>query len=105
MSRVMLFVQTGEGRPKCMGSYAGWSRPDFAPQQFAAWRGKEAGAKAANGGAFYQALIADRWWLVECENAEAGRLIIALQVLKAWGAVADKARETGRILASGGRAA
>jgi len=64
VSRVLLFVQTGDGRPKCFSSH-GVNRSLYTD----GWRLSES-ALTAQG-------AADRWWLVECENAEAGREVIA----------------------------
>jgi len=91
VSRVLLFVQTGDGRPKCFSSH-GVNRSLYTD----GWRLSES-ALTAQG-------AADRWWLVECENAEAGRRVIdgephnyvmdnGVYATEPWG----------RILASGGK--
>ena len=46
---------------------------------------------------------ADRWWLVECENAEAGRAIIANAAKFDSDPTLKNLRGLGRILASGGK--
>lgn len=74
--KVLLFVQNGDARPKCVlhdvvERHGAWCL---------SWRARDRQAAA------------DRWWLVECENAEAGRDVIA-------GAPVFG----GRIIASGGR--
>lgn len=59
--KVMLFVQTGDARPKCA------SRETPCRVNGEWWYSRWASeAKAA----------ADRWWLVECANADEGRMII-----------------------------
>jgi hypothetical protein len=55
----LLYVQTGDGKPKC--------RKSFGPSQ---------GLNRARAHA-YVSNVSDRWWLVECENAEHGREVIA----------------------------
>src|SRR5580765_5071473 len=65
MSRVMLFVQDRDELPKVTRSWRSWRpEPDveWVPKLLA-WR-------------------AQRWWLVECENADAGRRAIA--VFERW---------------------
>ena len=86
--KVLLFVQTGDARPKCvyrllanlpwdaLAEAIGDARDDGA-------RGDTLAELAAR---------ADRWWLVECENADEGRTIIGCCPL-----------DDHRILASGGR--
>jgi len=56
--KVLLFVQTGEGRPKCVKTWRTW-KPSG---ESWVWLGASSG---------------DRWYVVGCENAEAGRDIIA----------------------------
>mgnify|MGYP001267518018 CR=1 FL=1 len=64
MSRVLLFVQTGDEQPKCMRAWDG--DPDMiGAHPWHDWRA-----------AWIEWLLQHRWWLVECENAEAGRLLI-----------------------------
>lgn len=105
MSRVMLFVQTGEARPKCVGRVG--------PLGEVPWTLCPAGVKAsqAEHGLSHnqQHAIdsADRWWLVECENAEDGRFVIECDrevggVLRDHYA-SDGERIYGRVLASGGK--
>ena len=79
--RTLLFVRVGDGRPKCV---------------------KQFGSDKARGLQYLGHLVRPeqgRWlyWLVECENAEAGRRVIAGGVLRGGN------RFDGRILASGGR--
>lgn len=82
--KVLLFVQTGDARPKCYAGVCdaargrGWIEGDGSGFVFTA---RAALAKAA----------ADRWWLVECANADLGRMAITTQT-----------EQFGRILASGG---
>lgn len=115
MSRVLLFVQTGAWRPKCVpATVVGavvWPRRSRRGEvrewfNLAArwWIRRSAWARIRH---------ADRWWLVECENAEAGRQIIAARIdhrgrpldntAYALYALKDGTVHTGRILASGGR--
>lgn len=66
----MLFVQTGNARPKCVGQL---------PLRFAAsvaikWLRR---LDASWWTPVLKATAADRWWLVECANAETGRGLIA----------------------------
>lgn len=77
MSRALLFVQNGTAKPKVLATGA---------------RNEAAARLAAEPHGRYF----DRWWLVECENAEAGRRIIA-------GIQSAPGGDEGRILASGGR--
>lgn len=95
--KVLLFVQTGDARPKVakqFGVRAGW-----AEQYFARIRFGEPGQP-------------ERGWLVECANAEAGRVVIETHVqarkygpdatvhFEFWDGVSKR---HGRILAQGGR--
>jgi hypothetical protein len=110
----MLFVQTGDGRPKfvCLC------------QPFAIGSGIVIGPEPGYRVSLehsYKLSGADRWWLVECENAEAGRRVIesegrACRCTKcgvegdgdgqAFEMCAEETViEVGRILASGGRTA
>ena len=97
--RVLLFVQTGDGRPKRFKDFTPWQRDD--PK----WLGV---AKD-----YADGVACDRWWLVECENAEAGRTLIALTELAQAARRYAGAKRTdpvmfsgqvpaGRVLASGG---
>ena len=112
MSRVLLFVQTGDGRPKCVGKLAspgtvgslGPQTASLYEHAFGYWisPGKQGDRDRA-----------DRWWLVECENAEAGRAMIGAAVRSrgdrinpgtvVWAAAPHGGRYEGRILASGGK--
>lgn len=77
MSRVLLFTQAGSERPKCIRSYR--EEP-----------------------LFNDALDHDGpWWLVECENADAGREIIEATALAECASALGW--RGGRILASGGK--
>lgn len=79
MSRVLLFVQTGDARPKCAKSFG--DRRHNALNYFEAVR-KRLGENGQP----------TRAWLVECESADLGRMAITTQT-----------EQFGRILASGGR--
>ena len=76
--RTLLFVQTGDGRPKCVRSWA-----------------VEPASEVV-----FDRVRHYRWWLVECENAEAGRELILLNVSGPW---THAVNVPGRILASGGK--
>jgi len=109
VSRVLLFVQTGDGRPKCCRSTVVSSlylQPEHGdPRQWFNctgrwWVSQEWWNKHGRN--------ADRWWLVECENAAQGRVII--ETVRRANLVGDVdgiiARESAaRILASGGKVA
>ena len=89
--KVLLFVQTGDERPKVS--------PTTAIQRSTLLTGKPGGPGSA-----LPTLVHVRWWLVECENAEAGRATIEHVTLD------DNSQCPincpccgGRILASGGR--
>jgi hypothetical protein len=83
VSRVLLFVQTGDGRPKCVGRYSEGLTARQCEHRSAA----------------------DRWWLVECENADAGRKVIAfVESLPADKRHTAECYDWGHILASGGKA-
>lgn len=103
--KVLLFVQTGDARPKALttpNEYA--RRPDCLAGQLRAWAGKSAEfVRATNGGAFAAAFSSDHWWLVECENAEAGRGTILAVETAAIGEAFTTDFPLGRILASGGK--
>ena len=83
--KVILFAQIGDARPKCVGSVA---------------QGGPSGAKFIDRGGScylsdYQSFMldnADLWWLVECPDAEMGRMIIN-----------SAPCDDSRILASGGK--
>lgn len=111
MSRILLFVQTGDTRATC----AWWSndgeRPPVTPSgQLYALRFKLGSAADAVACGQHPA---DRWWLVECENAEAGRSLIAESLWdhdtpdNHWVArcLQTTALAHGRIVASGSRPA
>ena len=87
MSRVLLFVQNvwPLGRPKCVHRFPPVFR--YIKGGWEEWAVEYSKTKGV-----------DRWWLVECENAEAGRHIIAARQS------GTKLHEhDGRILISGGR--
>ena len=104
--KVLLFVQTGDARPKCVKSFG--DRRHNAMNYFNAIRPK-----------FGTSGQPDSGWLVECENADAGRAIITHDFLlrtsvgKAFAEVGPVVRSrdpnklservNGRILASGAR--
>lgn len=98
----MLFVQTGDARPKCEGR--------LGPLGEIPWQRCPAALKAALGecglSSEQQLAVesADRWWLVECKNAEAGRgtIYIALNPPPV-GSAFTTTFPVGRILAQGGR--
>ena len=112
--KVLLFVQTGDGRPKCVGRT--WPF-EFTRYGIEAPRLKQLGEPPRHG-SHHQARVlakADRWWLVECENADAGRFVIANAVKHGgiwtrgdvYGPCAPSGYPEfmGRILASGGKEA
>jgi hypothetical protein len=88
MSRVLLFVQAGDARPKCV---------------------KQFGSDRARGLQYLGHLVRPDigtwlYWLVECENADAGREAIAsgrTELRSGFGG--NGSLLVGRILASGGR--
>lgn len=85
--KTLLFVQTGDGRPKCVPTMRYererlFSVPGWTP------------AHSDIGGDH------DRWWLVECENADAGRRVIASGV---WRMRDGAEAYEGRILAQGAK--
>lgn len=84
--KVLLFVQSGNARPKCAKSFGG--RAHSAMQYFARVR-ERLGSEGQP----------DRAWLVECENAEDGRTVIMQERVLPDGIVST----LGRILASGGK--
>jgi hypothetical protein len=103
----MLFVQTfaahpsfpdGDDRVKCLGR--AWR------EQFSARSEERMQIKGTpwfvTGRAALYGCEARRWWLVECENAEMGRRMIAMHEATGLIAVGDAGRVTQRILASGG---
>lgn len=99
--RVLLFVQNGDGQPKC-ASPATMDRPALAPT----WECAKLNNDGGDGnwwwfyrGAVLKMLRADRWWLVECENAEDGRVVIMQERVLPEGIVST----LGRVLASGGK--
>lgn len=105
MSRVLLFVQTGDARPKCYGpttkapEHARGNRYSLAFGCFDTVYGTHRQHEAQ--------VAADRWWLVECANAEDGRFVIECD-REAGGVLrdhyaSDGERIYGRILASGGK--
>lgn len=98
--KVLLFVQSGEGRPKCVKQFGG--RMAWARQYFSKIRFGEPGQPSQG-------------WLVECENAGAGRRLIEatikrgspVEFVKPTGVRGGEVmgRVVGRILASGRREA
>lgn len=101
--RTLLFVQNGEGRPKAWNPGREYvEHPPRIQMHADAWR--LANPTPARCGARLCAVIrADRWWLVECENAEAGRATIAHEPFGAAVHRVGCACKNGRILASGGK--
>ena len=100
--RVLLFVQNeGDKRPRrlrCKVSRRRWSAGCFTGSSASGVPFHGFYVHKASRGAVARA---DRWWLVECENAEAGRALIALAE---FDSPENVAAPKGRILASGGRA-
>lgn len=104
MSRKLLFTQTGDERPKCVGRTG--------PLGEVPWARCPAGLKAASAeyglSSEQQRAVesADRWWLVECESAEAGRALIAAgSNVAPWiRGVPRVGIPEGSVLASGGKA-
>lgn len=102
MSRVLLFVQTGDARPMCVGRVG--------PLGEIPWTRCPAGLKAESAeyglslAQQHEVESADRWWLVECENADAGRAVIAMHLSSGSPVIQWTGRlPEGRILSSGGR--
>jgi hypothetical protein len=95
MSRVLLFVQTGSKRPKSrMAIREYWHHPERFAKHIEAWRGH-----SGRPSDMFEAMAADRWWLVECESADDGRIIILQERV-----LPPSLKSTlGRILASGDR--
>jgi hypothetical protein len=85
----MLFVQN-EGPPKCLYRYVGPEDKGAIPAFMSPYQLK-----------WFR--HAARWWIVECENADAGRLAISLQTLRASGPAVKLLMGTSRILASGSK--
>lgn len=86
--KVLLFVQTGDARPK-----VAWQPRGFFIGE---WRPSDVLAAAPVG--VCRKMGDNAWWLVECANAEEGRLLIAQL------AISESLRTVpGRVLASGGR--
>jgi len=96
MSRVLLFVQNGNARPKRIATltraraifYRDVGQEPDADESLLMLTGIQSAIQQA----------ADRWWLVECENAQAGRVII-----EHAGKPVLPHPLAGRILASGGK--
>lgn len=99
--RVLLFVQAGSERPKVARlRYQAWLKRGDGTAISDQRIGEHAVRWAPDGW--------DRWWLVECENADAGRAAIAqhdlgLAMLPFRNGVARTEFPEGRILASGGK--
>lgn len=89
--KALLFVQTGDARPKCEGEC--WERMnDWGRRMRGTLRQRDLMRRS------------DRWWLVECETARHGREVIAsgrTELRSGFGG--DGSILIGRILASGGR--
>lgn len=104
--RVRLFVQDGESLPKCVGS----ETTRHSEHSEIVWVNNPPPLRSRRAVLLSEeALVArdeaDRWWLVECANAKAGRgTILALQAAKVGEAFTCDF-QLGHILASGGRAA
>ena len=97
--RTLLFVQTGDARPKWAGNVNGplphWCKHDLSEDAAALVFVPGAGNYKATSAVHLRKARADRWWLVECETAYHGRKVIE--------AAARGEQTVGRILASGGR--
>ena len=103
--KVLLFVQTGDARPKCAGGAVHFTRAGYRtgynckiasdPVMSALGDSKTAWGWWTTPGPWNALLDSDRWWLVECETAYHGRKVIE--------AAARGEQTVGRILASGGR--
>jgi hypothetical protein len=110
MSRVLLFTRKVGGQPKCAWRCSrGVIRTSAFVECVAALRD---GLSVLHGPGEVAAAVAYEWWLVECENADAGRACIALAKASGWlrtefndDAFVDggTVEVRGRILASGGR--
>ena len=106
--RVLLFCQTGDGRPKYIGPAYG---PDDTHHRATIVRIDEAVGRGMGHNNLWatervlSALrAADRWWLVECENAEAGRAYLLATVPGDLGQTIGYSLPSGvRILAQGGK--
>jgi hypothetical protein len=99
MSRVLVFTQAGDKRPvawKCPHEYR--DKPGRMAAHIAEWRDYPP-LKLLSLGVLGKACLADRWWLVECENAEAGRRYIKDQFMD--DSPGYRAKCARRILASG----
>jgi hypothetical protein len=99
VSRALLFVQSGDARAKCVRRYAPAHEYTRKPERFASHLETFSEIKPMPYRDLRLAYEADRWWLVECCNADEGRFIIG-------GAPSGKVRKglvPGRILASGVR--
>ena len=91
--RVMLMVQTGDGRPKVS--------PTTARQR---WMLLEHGERYCSGGVLPN-LEHVRWWLVEAESAQEARVAIAYAKLIPGSTEFESMKDghVARILASGGK--
>lgn len=93
--KVLLFVQTGDARPKCVSRSVGHDPAErlqghrwLADSGFYLWWT-----------AHEKAVAAARWWFVECENAAHGRVLIS-----EWRARRELGvSQSPGILASGGK--
>jgi len=100
MSRVLLFVQTGDARPKCAPT------PRLLTDRDAQHVREMFESKPTAKSPTWMRVLgaADRWWLVECANADAGRrLLHAIQIGAATATDEPAIQPAGRILASGGK--
>ena len=85
MSRVLLFVPSKlDGRPSCGRSF-----------------GESTCYNQTRGREYAEKFLRCRWWLVECENADAGRMVIECE--HPTKQCDYHCGDHGRILASGGR--
>lgn len=105
--KVMLFTQRGDERPKCVARYVTARYADrFAEAVRVAVRHID-NIDASK--PIIAAALADHWWLIEAENAEDGRKVIAHNDGRACPEFSARFKEcpvtceAGRILASGGR--
>ena len=109
MSRVLLFTQTGGGRPKYVGrAYCERMFDHRGQERWLVHKDADGERWFSNPSVKRETNFADRWWLVECDNAEAGRTLI-LRSQRVGGedewtkAIDAHEPVAGRVLASGGR--
>jgi len=102
VTRILVMVQTGEGRPKCVGEASADYRRFGMPLGSGEDRTRD---WLVTMRALDAALRADRWWLVEAENAKHARALIGFKSIGLHGghiALGSEVRG-GRVIASGGK--